>query len=268
MKRIVAISDLHCGHRVGLTPPQYNARQSDNHTDRKLHTIRREVWNWYAATLRSLQPIYCLIVCGDCTDGHGSKSGGSELLVPNLNAQADVAAECVLAAKAQRVVMVYGTHYHVSDVGGNIDLEDRVAEKVAADKIGAHEWVRVSGCPTVFDVAHYVGGSSSPALANQDLAKQTTWNALWAEADGAPRADWFLRGHVHTCEAQMRVTDRVRWAMTMPALCGFGSKFGARICRKIVHVGMATWECGKSGVERWEPLLARLPAHKASVTEV
>ena len=261
-KLLVAISDLHCGALVGLTPGQYNAAQSGDPRDRKLRTARAAVWGWYLATLKRLGRPDILVCNGDAVDGPGHRSGGSELLVPALAKQAEMAAECILAAKADRVVLTYGTAYHVSDQAGNIDLEDLVADKVAADKIGSHEWVRAAGTPTVFDFKHHVGAG------HLALGRENLYNALWAEADAQPRSDIIVRSHLHEASAQMTTTDRQRWGIVTPALCGFGSKYGSRRCSKLVHVGLTWWRVGKGGVEAWAIETASLAVHQAGVLEL
>jgi hypothetical protein len=258
----VCVSDLHCGALVGLTPGQYNSAQSDHPRDRKLEKVRGAVWDWYRATLRRLGRPDLLISNGDAVDGPGHRSGGSELLVPSLTKQADMAAECLLAAKAANIVMTYGTTYHVADPSGNIDLEDAVADKVSADKIGAHEWVRLAGTPTVFDFKHHIGRGET------NLKNEQLWNTLWAEAGAQPRGDVLVRSHLHCAKANLHLTDRKRWGIVTPAMCGFGSKFGSRICTKLVHVGLTWWRVGRNGVEAWDIETASLAVQRAGVLEI
>ena len=76
-KRVVALGDFHCGHRVGLTPPdfQWHAPDSAAHIWKKYTDIQDEAWGWYIGKVKALRPVDVLLVSGDCIDGRGERSG-------------------------------------------------------------------------------------------------------------------------------------------------------------------------------------------------
>ena len=63
VKRIVMIGDPHCGHRAGLTPPNWRFREgSSEHVWQKFTKVQRESWSRYAKIIKALRPITCLVV--------------------------------------------------------------------------------------------------------------------------------------------------------------------------------------------------------------
>jgi len=260
MKRILTMGDLHSGHLFGLTPPRWQLKPRDVQGRRKrekAEAFQRESWNWYSRRVTALGPYDLVVVNGDCIDGTGLRSGGTELLTTDRIEQCTIAEACIQRAmgKGCKLVMTYGTPYHVSSDGE--DWEDVIAGNLNADKIGSHEWITTEG--VTFDVKHKIGSSQTPQGRATAGAKEDNWNALWAEEDLAPRGDIFIRSHVHYCEGSF-TPSRVR--ITLPALQGMGSKFGSRQCSGIVHFGFVVWEVHR-GTWDWHIECAKLQAQKA-----
>jgi hypothetical protein len=88
MKRVLIMSDLHCGHRVGLTPPDWQYRPGVRSKWRK---IQQACWNWYANEIEEAGPFDVVIVNGDAIDGRGERSGGTELLTTDRHEQVEIA---------------------------------------------------------------------------------------------------------------------------------------------------------------------------------
>lgn len=229
MKRVVAISDLHCGHRIGLTPPDYADRSTT-----KWNTAQRELWREYYRMVKEHGPADVLLVLGDVIDGRGEKSGSTELITTDRHEQGKMAADCINMWDAKDIVMVFGTAYHT---GGKEDFETPVAEKVKANKIGGQEWVKVDD--VMFDLKHFTSNSSIPHGKGTPLAKEWLWNVIWAIRDEQPLVNIFLRGHVHAFDF---VGNDNFLAMALPALQGLGSKFGARIPSKRVDFGIVYFD--------------------------
>ena len=126
MKRVVVISDLHCGHIVGLTPPDWDSKAEETGAEylAKAWKQRRHIWDFYATTIKKLQPIHTLIVNGDAIDDSGEKVAGRELKIPDKNEQVRCAADCIRLARAKNILMVYGTGYHT---GKDVDFDRMMA---------------------------------------------------------------------------------------------------------------------------------------------
>jgi len=262
-KRLLVMADTHCGHKVGLTPPDWHYQgefTKGTHTH-KIAKIQRELWGFYADTIESLRPIDRLIFNGDAIDGKGKKSGSSEQATADRVEQCDMAAECINFVKAKKVIMTYGTPYHT---GQEEDWEDVVAGKVKnLVKLGGQEWPVINGL--CFDVKHKVGSSTIPHGRMTALARARLWNQIWhAEHEQQPQAHVLIRSHVH----YHNYCGGDGWlAMTTPGLQGFGSHFGVRLCEGLVQIGMLVFDIKKNGDYEWQLIKAQLPQQKAHALE-
>ena len=86
-KRVVVISDQHAGHRVGLTPPKWWTQILGD----KWYRTQMDLWKEFTKGIDGLKPIDVLMVNGDCIDGRGERSGGSELITGNRMKQVEMA---------------------------------------------------------------------------------------------------------------------------------------------------------------------------------
>ena len=254
-KRVLTIGDLHCGHRVGLTPPEFDFAQEND----RWYRIRREMWNAYRDAIDAIQPIDVMLVNGDAIDGKGEKSGGTELIEADRLKQCKMAESALLYPQADTVAMTYGTMYHV---GTSEDLESVLAENMGAT-IGSHEWFKING--TTFDLKHKIGSSSIPHGRATPLAKDRLWNYIWSEFEEQPKADIIIRSHVHYFCAYLE--DNFL-AVTLPALQGQGSKFGARICSGTVHFGIVWFDCYDDGGYTWSWKVIRVQSQKRKAVEL
>lgn len=256
-KKILLMSDLHSGHVVGLTPPgwQIDANHSDQHM-RRLAKYQREYWDFFVASLNRHKPFDVVAVVGDCIDGKGERSGGTELLTADRNEQCDMARQCIGKALSAntKLLMVYGTPYHT---GASEDFEDTIAKHFGC-KIGGHEYMRVDG--VTFDLKHAIGGSSIPHGRHTAVAREHLWNVLWHEHSNFPKADIIVRGHVHYHGGAFGPS----WtAMTLPALQGLGSKYGTKQCSGTVDFGFVVVETNQKGEYRWQAELLQVKARQS-----
>jgi len=242
MKRIATIADMHCGHRAGLTPESYQT------ADTKWADIEADLWNRYLALVGQFETPDILIVNGDCIDGRGERSGGTELIATSLATQRDMAVECIMQWKAPKVVISRGTDYHTS--WGGEDWEDLVAEKVLAETeklypkrevlviIKDHPFIEVDG--VTFDIKHHLGATSTPYSGGVATQRDKTWNEQWwLNDEGQPLADIIMRAHGHFCEGAYGYRgSRQWWALRLPALQAAGTKYGGRRCSRTVHWGI------------------------------
>jgi len=248
-KRVLFVCDQHCGHKVGLTPPGFQSELCG----KQYHRIQVELYDWYRDMVTELKPIDILAINGDCIDGQGSRSGGSELIAPDLNKQIEMAIRTIEIVEAKTHIMTYGTAYHT---GQAQDQEKIIANHFNAD-ISSHQWFDVNG--TMFDMKHKVGNSSVPHGKGTPLAKEWLWNTLWAEQYEQPRADVYIRSHVHN----FSFCGGADWiAMSLPALQGQGSKYGARECSQEVHFGLVWFDCYNDGSYKWSKRILRAKAQK------
>ena len=259
--RICFISDLHCGHRVGLTPPKYQSAVCGE----KFYRTQVALWDFYIKAIKSIHPIDVLCINGDAIDGRGDKSGSSELIAVSRLKQCDIAADCIKMANADRIVMTRGTPYHVGKLE---EFENIIAEKVNAIKIEDHAWYDIYG--VIFDVKHKPGGSSGvPHTTGTAITMDRIWNVIWSDHnDEQPRADVNIRSHTHSFDAHL---NDVWLGIYTPALQGMGSKFGAKECRKLVHFGIIWFDVFKNPKRAryiWDWEIAQVEEHKAKALKL
>lgn len=228
LKRILVLSDFHCGHVVGLTPPDHQSNRG------QARQVQEECWKHF---VKSRGKYDAIVLNGDQIDGDGKKSGGTEQLTTDRNEQAEMAAECVMAVcvdKATPIYSVYGTGYHT---GNAEDFEAGIPVLLNKDgyngqRVKSHLWLKVEG--VTFDFKHHVGSSSVPHGRHSAVARERLWNVLWSDIGQSPRANVLIRSHVH----YHNYCGGPGWvAMTTPALQGLGSKYGARRCSGVVDFG-------------------------------
>lgn len=240
--RILVAADLHCGHRAGLTPPEYRwSENAHDITERKYARIQRVMWDWWCAELDAVKPIDVLICNGDAIDGKGDRSGGSEQIRSDRTVQADMAVECLQVARAPEAHLIYGTPYHT---GTEEDFEVNVARALGAE-IGAHDWFTKWG--VTLDCRHAVSGSTVPHGRHTAIARERLWNVLWSEREAAPKASIILRSHTH----YHAVAGGPGWvAMTTPCMQGW-TKYGSRACSGTIDIGFVTIDITEDGGYAW-----------------
>jgi len=226
MKRIMVMSDMHCGHRAGLTPPKSQPRMWDNaprHVVKQAEQ-RRELWDWFMDAVAPYRPIHRLIHNGDAIDGKGLRSGGTEQLTTDRAEQVDMAVDVLGQVGAEQLWMTYGTGYHVGDAE---DWELLIAQKAGAEKIEDEGHYDI--CDLQISCKHYIGGSSSPVSRATAMSRAQVNNLLWAESGQQPRANLIVRSHIHRCyNVGFPAMNFQGWVT--PGLQGLGSKYGARRC--------------------------------------
>jgi len=240
-KRVVVVSDLHCGHRAGLTPPDHWQKGTSYFQQ------QQKTWNFYTDALKELQkehPIDYLICNGDAIDGKGQKSGGTELYEPDRSKQVEIAEICLREAKADKYMLVYGTAYHT---GQDEDWEKQLAWRLDAEITGHLFWE----CPNTgitFDVKHKVGSSQVPWGRFTAINKDKIWNTIWHDKGGQPDGDIIIRSHVHYFAYS---GDGSYLCVVTPALQGFGSKYGVRECVGMVNFGFIWFDIEENGSYDW-----------------
>jgi len=261
---VVAIADLQCGHRVGLTPPEFQFKpEKRNPRHNKWFKIQRALWREYVKMIRRTPRPDVLFVNGDIIDGRGEKSGGIEQITTDRNRQAKMGAACINRWKAPVVALSYGTTYHVASSGEQ--FEDQVLDYIKAPKkrIGAHSWIGVNGC--IFDVKHHCGTTNTPHTKATPLMKDQVWNVIWASRKEQPLGNIVIRSHVHgfidikTADVEVCAT---------PALQGMGSRFGAERCSRTVDFGIVWWEVYSKHLTKFHADIVKIPEQKARVWQV
>ena len=196
MKKIIVLSDTHCGHLLGLTPPAWHGGGT------AVKEVQKNLWNWFVDNLASDYDY--MIHAGDIIDGDGGKDPSFHLVTDPL-VQVDMAIAALLHVNATRKIFVTGTPYHG---GQNTDYE-RLIASAFNDDISYRRRIEIEGVR--INVAHTISKTSTPVGGDIMLRKALLWDELLAD----DAADIILRGHVHEYRA---VESEKATAITCPAL--------------------------------------------------
>ena len=255
--RICFISDLHCGHRVGLTPPEYQSAVCGY----KFYKTQMVLWNWYVDNIKAIKP-QILVVNGDAIDGRGERSGSTELIAVSRIKQCEMAGVAISVVGADEVYMTRGTPYHV---GNAEEFEDIIKQHVEIKKIEDHAWYDING--VVFDVKHMPGGTSGvPHTAGTGITMDHIWNTFWANHNKSqPLSHVTIRSHTHSFS--YHGFDNWLGVLT-PALQGMGSKYGAKACRKLIHFGFIYFDVYENGEYTWNWRIAKVEEQQAKAIKL
>lgn len=116
-KRILVLSDLHCGSIYGLIHPKFTTADGNRVS---LNTGQQALWaRWTElADLLASTKIDAVVLNGDVIDGHQRAQRGTELSLPMLQDQAACAVEVIqeflrrARIRRAKIYGVQGTEYH------------------------------------------------------------------------------------------------------------------------------------------------------------
>ena len=255
MKRVLVISDPHCGHIAGITPPAW---RTGIYEFPHIHDLQSEMWKKVREYARKTKGADMLIINGDAIEGNGWRSAGTETLSTDRFVQCDMFIKFVQIFQVKKIVMTFGTPYHTGDAE---DFERYIADRIGAE-IHSHAYLKIEDL--IFDVRHHMGSSTVPYGRFTQLAKSRTWNVINSVDEAEPLANVYVRGHVHYYGF---CGDDQYTAISLPALQSGHTKFGKRRCEGRVNWGMLEFEVDKKDIS-WKPYIARLEAEKAKVVEL
>lgn len=236
MTTVLPVGDLHCGHKIGLTPPRWQNKPSWQKDQDRL-------WRIFNDGLDKVGSVDTLILNGDLIDGNGYRLGGIENVTVDWDEMCEMATDVINHIGAKNIHITYGTPSHVSNNG---TLEEAKIAKAVGASIDSHLFLEVED--VVFDVKHKIGSSGIPHGRVSALMKALLWNREQATVKMQPKADLLLRSHVHY---HVFCGDSCAMGMTLPALQGPGSKYGKEQCEGLVDFGLV-WFNVQEGSFEWD----------------
>ena len=257
-KRLVILSDLHCGHQGGLTPEkwQYNL---DNEATADLAKLQTESWNWYLSTVQKIgKTCDVMVVNGDLIDGRGERNGGAELITTDRLSQCAIAVECLQVWSPENIFITRGTPYHS---GQSEQYEDIIAERLNAI-IDDTIIINVNG--KIFNFRHKVGGSSVPHGKATSALKESVWQNLKSIYNDCPQVDVVVRSHVHNFIA---IQDSLRYTITTPAL-QVNSRYGKQQCTGYTDFGFIVIDVYDNGKIDIQPYISRFALNNDVIIKV
>jgi len=228
-KRVLVLSDMHCGHRYGLTPPSWHYNL-DNKEFAAAAKVQRLTWDWFTNKIkesRSEKEFDVLIGNGDMIDGAGKINSGIELISSDRVHQVKMAEEIINFIGCDNNYFTYGSAYHT---GKAEDFEKILAENIGG-AIEDQLFLEVNG--KLINARHHIGGTSVPYGKATPIQKSMVLDDLNALYTGRKRADIFIRSHVHYF-TETRLNGQL--AVVTPAL-EFNSNFGKRKCEGTTNYG-------------------------------
>lgn len=255
MKRVVFLSDMHCGSKHGISPPEWQGNTGD-----EFYQGRIELWNWFSGEIDAIKaerPLDYVIFVGDVVDGQGRKSAGSEQTTTDWGEQLDCATSVIERIGADKYVFIMGTGYHVGD---SCDYERFLARRFDAT-FWRKKNIEINGC--IFNVRHHGGRSSIPYGMNS-AAKSKFWNMYNALKGKEDNAHVVLRAHTHW----FRYAGEEDWlAMLIPGLELPDTRYGARF-EGGYSIGFVLFDVNDDGSYTWQVRLAKLEAEKVQTLKL
>jgi len=209
-KRVLILSDMHCGHNLGLTHPDYF-----NH----FKEIQKVGWDFYTNNIKKLGKIDLLLMNGDACEGPGRK-GTREHVSTDMGIQQDMAIACIEQVEAKKLVFLRGTPFHSTN---DMEYEDGIAKHFNSEIYDSRK-IDVNGC--ILHVRHTTGRSGTAYASVTSLQRSAVVQMLNDVESDNIKADIFIRSHIHS----YNYVDRELFtAVTTPALQFAGSSYG-RTC--------------------------------------
>ena len=237
---VMAFGDLHTGHRCAVTPPYGWYKHSDDPVRNEYLRWQKALWNfWKKATAIKTDYAFCM---GDLIEGPGQRNSGKEILCP-VSEQIKMATCVLKEIRTDRLVMVYGTPYHVGvdrdnedDIANNLKYEKGIG-KVEIDMIQKKVIAAPNGNVNIC-ARHYTSSGSMFTRGTGTLkeAHQELLDDARNELDGQI-ADLNLRGHTHHEFTREGIKKR-SIIHGVPCLKGFLDDYGQRQCNGLPDIGI------------------------------
>ena len=249
------VSDLHTGSVYGLTPPQFQSKNSPHH-----HALQKEAWNAYKKLTYKWWNPDVLLVNGDCIEGRQEKQGGAELLTNDRNIQCDMAIQAIKQWGAKEILMTYGTQYHVGDQAE--DFEYNIAKATGAT-IEGRIFFKIEDL--VVEARHKVSTSAILHGRATGLLREVMWDLI-REAEGEwPKVDIVVRSHAHY---HLWIEQPGKIAFITPGLQLARGRYGSREMSGSVHWGAMRLTLSRGEIIGRDIEICRLHANKPRIIKI
>jgi hypothetical protein len=219
---LIVISDLHCGCRLGLCPPEVQLDDAAIYTQTP---IQRDIWKrwgefWTVWIPRATKgEPFAVVLNGDALDGVHHRAVTQ--ISHNLTDQARIAKAVlrpVVEACEGRYYHIRGTEAHVGPSGQE---EERLAEELGAipDAEGRHArwelWIEVG--VGLVHITHHIGTASGLAYETTAIQKEAEQALVEAARWDERFPDVLVRSHRHrNAETRLKTKHGFLTACTTP----------------------------------------------------
>jgi len=202
LNNLIVVSDLHCGCRLGLCPPEVTL---DDGAIYKHTSLQADIWNCWQRFWNEWVPqvtrgeSYAVVLNGDAIDGRHHKAVTQ--VSHNLTDQARIAKAIlkpVIEACKGRYYHIRGTEAHVGPSG---ETEERLAEELNAipDKEGRYArwelWIEVG--VGLVHITHHIGTAGSLAYESSAIQKEIEQAFVESARWNNRPPDVVVRSHRH-----------------------------------------------------------------------
>jgi len=220
LMNLIVVSDLHCGCRLGLCPPEIKLDDGAvyKHTPLQADIWKRWecFWNVWVPVVTKGEP-YGIVINGDALDGvhHGAVTQ----ITNNLTDQAKIAKACIsplIGAENKMCHFYYHLRGTEAHVGASGQMEERLAEELEAeqDEDGRYaRWeLKIEIGTGLVHITHHIG-TASPTTVYKELQEAFMEAARW----GNQCPDVICRSHVHRhIEARIQTNRGFATSFTTP----------------------------------------------------
>jgi hypothetical protein len=194
-------------------------------------------WKWFESALIEAGPFDKVVWVGDLVDGLGVKNT-SETIIADLNQQIQCAIDIIETVNCKKNLFLYGTMIHTATKDG-LEMEKVIAAAIngaESPNIHSQAWFKIG--EHLFDVRHAPACSSAvPNTRANPITRERISNLEWARKGYQPKADCYLRGHLHFSYS---VGEPGIWqGWNLAALQSPKTKYGRRLSNAC-DVGFAT----------------------------
>lgn len=203
VENIVVVSDLHCGCRIALCPPEGvtlddGGRYLPSPFQQTLWGHWTQFWDEFVPSVVHNEP-FAVVVNGDAVEGIHHRA--TTQISHNPADQENIAHEVLLPILERckgRLYIVRGTEAHV---GSSACDEERLARRLGsvADKNGVYArweaWLRVG--PSLVHFAHHISTTGTRAAESTAVMKELTEAYGEAAQWGEEPPDFIVRSHRH-----------------------------------------------------------------------
>lgn len=202
LNNLIVVSDLHCGCRLGLCPPEVSL---DDGAIYRHTPIQADIWKRWKIFWKEWVPeatkgeSFAVVLNGDAIDGTHHRAVTQ--ISQNLTDQARIARQVlnpIIEACEGRYYHLRGTEAHVGPSGQE---EERLAEELNAipDKDGRHArwelWIEIGS--GLVHLSHHIGTAGSLAYETSAIHKELEQSFTEAARWGHRHPDVIVRSHRH-----------------------------------------------------------------------
>lgn len=244
MKKILCISDLHCGSLSGLMPKDFH--DDANNEKFVMNEVQLYLFdNWYRMCKEVGHVDYCFVV-GDLVDGANYGEKGKGQSTTDIYTQAKMAVTLLKMIDTTNFIIVDGSGYHVGqEISGDMVVSDMLQADFGNPDIDFQ-------CESVkFHIRHHESWSRDPGGRHTSARKEANVSVLQNE-----EVDVFIRGHTHSFNFN---GDKRNITVILPCWKG-PDKFQRKKYMEIPDNGYVLFNVNGVNYD-WEQTIFNVPKH-------